>query len=461
VPSRVQTIRSNVAGNRPSGRAPGELYANWPDKQLGVIDSAGNPLDLISVRYFSTLTAYVVGDHVFQAGCIYRAKGSVAAGAFNPVQWDQLATGADTAAYLPLAGGTMTGPLVLAADPAAALQSATKQYVDGGRLGDNRIINGDMRIDQRNNGAGGIAVGYTVDRWQFNTSLAGKITWQRGGPSAALLTATGFGYDIALTTTVSYTAGATDTFYLHQPVEADMMTDFMWGTASAQPVTISFWAASTLAGTFGGSIRGNGATRSYPFIYVLPGGNVWTKCSVTIPGDTGGTWVTTGNTAGLFLGFDLGTGATYRGPAGAWASANYIGATGTVSVVGGVNGSFLCITGVKLEIGSVATPFNRQSTAKALLDCQRYFVNNSAFNASFWSGMATASGSYFSTAIFPVAMRAYPTVTLMNGNGSGFPTAAGTAVNIYTYGFNESRVASATSSGGAYFSAGYTANAEL
>jgi hypothetical protein len=88
--NRVQTLRSSVAKSRPTGRQPGELYVNFPDAQLGVVNAASTAQDLIGVRFFSTLTSYAIGDFVIQAGQLYRATQAVAAGAFNAAQWAQI-----------------------------------------------------------------------------------------------------------------------------------------------------------------------------------------------------------------------------------------------------------------------------------------------------------------------------------------------------------------------------------
>ena len=238
-------------------------------------------------------------------------------------------------------------------------------------LGDNRIINGDCRIDQRNNGASGTGVGvYTIDRWIYTGSQNSKFAWQRAGGGAPM--AGGFPYWLTFTSTSAFALATADYFQLQQMLEADMVSDFAWGTVSAQPVTLSFWAYSGLTGTFSGSIRNYATTRSYPFTYSIPVASTWTRIVITIPGDTAGTWVMAGNGGAINLSFDLGTGSTYRGPANAWATANYVGATGAVSVVA-VNAATFYLTGVKLEVGSVATPYNRQSLAKSMADCQRYY----------------------------------------------------------------------------------------
>jgi hypothetical protein len=358
-------------------RLPGEIWTTFPDLQLGVIDASRNAQRLIAVRYFSASANYATGDCVWQAGKLYLANGPIAAGAFSISQWTQIASMTDVGAVSP--------------------------------HGDNRIINGDMRIDQRNNGASGTAIGYTVDRWQYVSNQVGKIAWQRlSGP---VMTGNGYPYYLGLQSSSAYASLAGDSFYLTQIIEADTVGDFAWGTANAQPVTLSFWAiANGVSGTFSGSLRNypTPSTRSYPFTFTLPA-SVWTKIVITIPGDTAGTWVMSGNAAALGLNFDLGCGSTFRGPAGAWASGNYLGANGAQSVVA-ANSAVIQITGVKLEIGSVATSYNRQSLAKSMADCQRYYQLAGA-NALVYAAAAT----YFvSTNVNFQTMRAAPTASLFS-----------------------------------------------
>ena len=273
-------------------------------------------------------------------------------------------------------------------------------------INDNRIINGDMRIDQRNNGASGTANGYTVDRWQYYGFQANKGAWQ-GIALGAQGQASGLTYGLQFTSSSAYTPLATDTFVFVQYLEADAIGDFAWGTAGAQSVTLSFWVYSSLTGTFSGSIQNYAGTRSYPFTYSIPNASNWYKIAVTIPGDTAGTWVLQGNVGSLAVMFELGGGSGKRGPAGAWASANYLGATGSVSVVG-TNGAQFLLTGVKLEVGNVATPFNRQSLAKSMADCQRYYSVTTVHALA----IVVSAGDYLAaTAVLPVTMRAIPTLT--------------------------------------------------
>jgi hypothetical protein len=293
-------------------------------------------------------------------------------------------------------------------------------------MGDNRLINGDMRIDQRNAGATGTAAGYTIDRWYYNPTTIGMMNWRRGGASA------GFGGALVFTSLSTFTLAATDTYAVFQPIEADMLNDIGFGAAGASPMTLSFMAYSTLAGTFSGAIRNDVPNRSYPFSYTLAA-STWTKVVIPIPGDTGGAWTLSGNGTGLIVGFDLGSGANYRGPANAWASVNYVGVTGAVSPVT-VNGAGFYLTGVKLEIGSVATPFPRQSLAKSLADCQRYYSDT----ICLWAGGYSLGGYNFGqTVTFPVTMRAAPTVNFSNvnyANASGIGLSLGptsSSVGVY------------------------------
>ena len=292
-------------------------------------------------------------------------------------------------------------------DGAKWLPAGLAPTVVGG-INDNRIINGDMRIDQRGvaSTTSGTASGYTIDRWQFGGNPSAKINWQRGinspSPSA------GFPYSLVATSTSAYSAAAADIFIFYQSIEADQIGDFQWGTANAQTVTLSFWVYATKTGTFGGSLQNYAQTRSYPFSYSVPASNTWTKVAVTIPGDIGGTWVMSGNNGAAILVFDLGSGANLRGPAGAWASASYYSVTGAQSIVA-TNSAQLLLTGVKLEIGSVATPYNRQSLAKSMADCQRYFQsfpNVLVYNTYAPAGYSVSVGFSIPT------MRAIPTITL-------------------------------------------------
>jgi hypothetical protein len=241
----------------------------------------------------------------------------------------------------------------------------------------NRIINGAMVIDQRNAGASVTLdttnFGYTADRWGAIESTDGVMTAQQ-----VTTAPTGFNNSLKLTTTTADSSlGATQFAYVGQRIEGYNVADLGWGTANAKTVTVSFWVRSSLTGTFGGSIYNDGANRSYPFSYTISVADTWEQKSVTIAGDTSGTWLTT-NGVGLILVFALGVGSTYSNTAGAWVGALAFSSTSAVSVVGTLNATFY-ITGVQLEVGSSATGFEYVNYQTSLANCQRYFETNSVY----------------------------------------------------------------------------------
>jgi len=285
----------------------------------------------------------------------------------------------------------------------------------------NRIINGDMRIDQRNAGAEvnpAVSGSYYLDRWLVAASAASKF--KIGQNAGAVTPPTGYTSYLGCTSLSAYTVGAGETFNVRQQIEGLNVSDLAWGTASASTVTLSFWVRSSLTGTFGGSIRNSDATRAYPYSYTISVANTWEQKTITIAGDTSGTWLTT-NGIGINLNFGLGSGATVSGTAGAWASANYTSATGATSVVG-TSGATFYVTGVQLEVGTVATPFERQIYSNQVAQCQRYFEttyfsvpNAVPTNASGGylpiPSAAVANGAQYAFAPFKVIKRASPTVT--------------------------------------------------
>jgi hypothetical protein len=236
----------------------------------------------------------------------------------------------------------------------------------------NRIINGDMRIDQRYVGTSVTVTTdgfYTLDRWNIGETQNSKVSVQQNAGSVT--PPVGFTNYLGVTSLSAYSIAAGDIFVLNQKIEGLNVADLGWGTANAKTVTLSFQVYSSLTGTFGGSVKNSAANRSYPFSYTISSANTWTQISVTIAGDTTGTWLTTNGT-GISANFSVGTGSTFSGTAGAWAATNYNSATGATSVVG-TNGATFYITGVQLEVGSQATSFDFRSIGQELALCQRYF----------------------------------------------------------------------------------------
>ena len=252
----------------------------------------------------------------------------------------------------------------------------------------NRIINGDMRIDQRNAGASGTAASaFSVDRWGYFGTQASKGTWQQNAGSVT--PPAGFGNYLGFTSSSAYAVLSSDTFSFYQGIEGFNMSDFNFGTANAVTISLSFWVRSSLTGTFGGAFKNYAGTRSYPFTYTISAANTWEQKTITIPGDTSGTWVGASANGAAYVNFGLGQGSTYSASAGAWATGDYRNATGATSVVG-TNGATFYITGVQLEKGSTATSFDYRPYGTELALCQRYLPAFIADTATDSLGIAQA-----------------------------------------------------------------------
>jgi hypothetical protein len=298
----------------------------------------------------------------------------------------------------------------------------------------NRIINGAMVIDQRNAGASVTPVTnqYLTDRFYYGASQTSKVTAQQNAGSVT--PPVGFSNYLGITSSSAYSVVSSDFFFIEQAIEGFNTADLGWGTANAKTVTLSFWVRSSLTGTFGGSIRNSALNRAYPFSYTISAANTWEQKSVTIAGDTTGTWVGATNGAGLKLAFSLGMGSTFSGTAGAWAAGNLASATGATSVVG-TNGATFYITGVQLEVGTQATSFEYRQYGQELALCQRYYfriTSNSTFsNFGYGWNASSTSGQYIVT--FPVNIRAAPSSIDFSTLGSsviGVSTASITTLSI-------------------------------
>jgi hypothetical protein len=317
----------------------------------------------------------------------------------------------------------------------SAIQTgAVENYMRGASLDfgmRNRIINGAMVIDQRNAGASVATTvtgtpTYTLDRFAYQASQASKYTVQQN--AAAVTPPTGFLNYLGVTSTSAYSVLTGDFFLLRQPIEGFNTADLGFGTASASTVTLSFWVRSSLTGTFGGSL-GN-SSRSYPFSYTISVANTWEQKSITIAGDTSGTWVGATNATGMILAFSLGMGSTYSTTAGAWAAGNYLSTTGATSVVG-TSGATFYITGVQLEKGSTATSFDYRPYGTELALCQRYFQKWNGATSRKWvlNGMILGTNDSYGNYILRTTMRAEPTLAT-SGTASDYCLYAGNALFI-------------------------------
>ena len=339
----------------------------------------------------------------------------------------------------------------------------------------NKIINGAMMIDQRNAGASVTNIAgsvYTVDRWQAAADIVSKFTIQQSSTAP-----TGFVNSLLLTSSSAYTVGTNENYIIRTKIEGYNIADLDWGLATAKTVTLSFWVRSSLTGTFGGALANNASGRTYPFTYTINVANTWEYKTITVVGDTSGTWLTT-NGIGLEIRFSIGSGSGQSGTAGSWSSSNYYSATGATSVVG-TSGATFYITGVQLEKGTTASSFEFRSYGKELMLCQRYFQKS--FNQSLAVGTTGSLSGIINLIIYvtngeyigiPVQltpqMRATPTMTwysYVNGatgklvvNGTNYD------VDVQTGYYSESRIYfawAANATGNRQILGHYTASAEL
>jgi hypothetical protein len=314
---------------------------------------------------------------------------------------------------------------VLAADGSA---TANLSSVNGGPIAGsrNRIINGDMRIDQRNAGASVTftnSVGYALDRHRvvaLGTSLGFSV--QRSTTTPA-----GFSNSLLATVTSAKSPASTDQARINQYIEGFNTADLGWGTADAQAVTLSFWVRSSVTGTYCVAIsNADTATRSYIDTYTVLTANTWERKSVTISGDTSGTW-TTSSSIGIGVSFTLGCGSSLNAAAAStWYGAEYQQTASQVSWIA-TSGATFYITGVQLEPGSTATPFERRSYGQELALCQRYYWKNPDTFQYYKSRESDRNRS--ASIPFPVEMRTAPTITKIS-DPSGFTwTWGGSSVN--------------------------------
>jgi hypothetical protein len=283
-----------------------------------------------------------------------------------------------------------------------------------------------MVIDQRNAGASvspsTTTDGFPVDRWTGQVAQNSKLTMQQNAGSVT--PPAGYINYVGVTSSSAYSVVSTDYFLLSQKIEGFNISDLGWGTANAKTVTLSFWVRSSLTGTFGGSLNNGPISRNYLFNYTISSANTWEQKTITIAGDTTGTWYTNNN-LGVAVRFSLGCGTTYSGTANTWQAGNLFQPTGSVSVVG-TNGATFYITGVQLEVGTSATGFEYRQFGQELALCQRYYFKTfqqgtaPAQNAGntgvlqFVQAAGASSDCSVGSIRFPVTMRTTPTTTIYN-----------------------------------------------
>jgi hypothetical protein len=290
----------------------------------------------------------------------------------------------------------------------------------------NRIINGAMVIDQRNAGASVTPAGsgYNLDRWVYQPTPASKFSIQRSTVAPA-----GFSNSLLLTVVSAYTPSGNDSINIGQYIEGFNVADLNWGTANAKTVTLSFWVNCSVTGTYSVQFGGDNG-RGYIGTYTVNSANTWEQKSITVPGDTSGTYGTTNGT-GITVFFALGAGSGRQNTANTWIASGYTttAATGSTNLVA-TNGATLYITGVQLEVGSTATSFDYRPYGTELALCQRYYEQL----ASGVMGIAYGGTNMDFPILWKVTKRASPTVSLLTGTittdfaGTGTRTSSGSTI---------------------------------
>jgi hypothetical protein len=264
-----------------------------------------------------------------------------------------------------------------------------------------------MVIDQRNGGSS-VTVSangtnaYPVDRFFAQKNSSGVFTIQKSSTAPS-----GFTNSFVATVTTADTSIASGDFaYLGQVIEGHNFDDFGYGAAGAATFTASFWVRSNLTGTYSFAVTNGAGDRSYVANYTINTADTWEYKTITILGDTTGTWLKD-NQAGLRVRFGLSAGSNFQQAAGSWGTVNAMATSSNVNWLGTIGNNFY-ITGVQLEKGSTATSFDYRSVGTELQLCQRYHERyDFKIYALGTSALAVAVQ-------WRVVKRASPTVTYAN-----------------------------------------------
>ena len=247
--------------------------------------------------------------------------------------------------------------------------------------GRNRIINGQGLINQRVTAVTSSASWvYGPDRWACYSGGAGAFQLAVSGvaptytPKSILFNCT--------TADTSIAAG--DIYAIRQPIEGVNVSDLGWGGGGAKDVTISFQTyTEAFTGDLYVKISNAANNRSYLAKFTISSTATWEAHTITVPGDTSGTWVLNAHTAGLYLVFTGSAGSTFHGTADTWNAGDYYAASDIDNVMASTSNT-LRITNVKLEVGSAATAFVPDDYEVLLAKCQRYYQRHSSLH-SCWS----------------------------------------------------------------------------
>jgi hypothetical protein len=300
----------------------------------------------------------------------------------------------------------------------------------------NRIINGTMVLAQRStssvsNSQANSTLAYdTIDRWGYWAQNSNKFTTQQSSTAPA-----GFNNSALITSSTALSVEAETYYSFAQRIEGFNFADLGFGTANAKTFTVSFWVRSSITGTFPFYCFNSGYSRSYTSTFTINAVNTWEQKTITVVGDTTGTWLTT-NGIGIEVGITLAAGSNwFNSSANTWTGVSYgLGLTGATNFLA-TNGATMNITGVQLEVGSSATSFEYRDYGNELRMCQRYcnVYGENIYSVFGTMGFAFSDTGFSSVTVFPVEMRVMPTVSY---RGNTRAVSGSDSINITSVAFN-------------------------
>jgi hypothetical protein len=320
----------------------------------------------------------------------------------------------------------------------------------------NRIINGDMRIDQRAAGANTTVTTsgyYTVDRFAGSTNVSSK--YKVGQNLNNISAPNGFYNYLGVQSLSSYSSGSSDYSAIYHSIEGYNLLDLNLGSSSGSPFTISFWVRSSLTGTFTFVVSASyGSNAGYATTYTINVADTWEYKTITIPATSIGTW-NRATDLGMMLWWDLGTGSAYNGTANTWSSNYTLKVAGTQNIIGTNNATFY-ITGVQLEKGSAATAFEYRQFQQEFALCQRYYEKGIVgFVGYLTNGIAGGIGIPFAVTKRAAATMSQAASLNASGMASGVASYFVTGVDGFAI------YHTATMTGNVSFVDRYIADAEL
>jgi hypothetical protein len=292
---------------------------------------------------------------------------------------------------------------------ARGLADLGNAYSDGALSNRNLVINSDMRIAQRGTSKSITqnVPSYLLDRFYVDSTTPATLTYAQSSDAPG-----DFVNSLGITVNTSGTTAAGQYAWVRQSIEGYNFAHLNFGTANAKTFTLSFWVKSSVTGILGGWFGAALNNRFQSFTYTILSANTWEYKTVTISGDTAGTWNNT-NGVGLQVSWSLSCGTTFRGATGSWSSSIFLGANGQTNITETAGATFN-ITGVQLEAGDTATPFEHRSYGQELALCHRYYwLTDDGPAASALKYTANTGAGQFNSAISaPTTMRAVPTITI-------------------------------------------------